>query len=161
MSSSHKIATQEDLVTDLAVNHRNRIFNVLSFSYRSCVECNPEEDFFELPAIATKMNAKIETKNEYLRKAFLSNRKCSYEDFLKQLDGIATNQVLIEPFDFCSVKPSRATVVELNKANDSSETMNCNFAFLTSVLKIRFLYRIASLDFESDTTLAFDTILLG
>ncbi|GEQ66595.1 hypothetical protein JCM33374_g258 [Metschnikowia sp. JCM 33374] len=120
-----------------------------------CVECNPEDSFLELPAIVTKMNAKIDAKNLFLKHGASSAKEIRYDDYLLQMETMSPDSAVIEPFDFTSMRPSRAMAAEIFKKIPPTGDIDTGSILLDQEKKLRFLSRISSLDFEKDTRLSY------
>ncbi|KAM9892839.1 hypothetical protein OXX79_009751 [Metschnikowia pulcherrima] len=161
MKSNFNIATQAQIKAPRAINHREPFLLPESDGFKKCLSQSFEKSFWEFPALVKEMNFKIALKYKFTKSIYFDVEEGAYDEYLRH--AYANNRgehthVVINPFDFRDLTPSRAMVNEIYKRKCRPGTIDKDFAYSPGEYKQRFLTCIESLDFNGDTILAYETM---
>ncbi|KAM9901721.1 hypothetical protein OXX79_004373 [Metschnikowia pulcherrima] len=159
MKSNFSLATQAQIKAPRAINHREPFLLPESDGFKKCLSQSFEKSFWEFPALVKEMNVKIASKYEFSNSVYFSSSEGAYDEYLRHAHAKnKAKHVVINPFDFRDLTPSRAMVNEIYKRKCRPGTIDKDFAYSPGEYKQSFLASIKSLDFNGDTILAYETM---
>lgn len=149
----HKVASSEDVWSELAENFRARILCPDTFCHRNAVD-QPSERFHHEVSLATDIiNKKMAVASK------LTSANISYDQYLSEVTTTSIHpDALIQPFDFPELTLGLLTrEILFNSQHGRGPDDNCFFrAIKTNDVK-KFTMHVANLD-RHDTRLAFTDI---
>ncbi|KAM9937868.1 hypothetical protein OXX80_002623 [Metschnikowia pulcherrima] len=162
MKSNLNLATQAQTKAPSAINHREPFLLPESDGFKKCLSQSFEKSFWEFPALVKEMNVKIASKYKFSNSVYFNSSEGAYDEYLRHAhDNNKAKHVVINPFDFRDLTPSRAMVNEIYKRKCRPGTIDKDFAYSPGEYKQQFLASIKSLDFNGDTILAYETMFSG
>ncbi|KAM9923822.1 hypothetical protein OXX59_004941 [Metschnikowia pulcherrima] len=159
MKGNFHLATQAQIKAPRAINHREPFLLPESDGFKKCLSQSFEKSFWEFSALVKEMNVKIASKYEFSNSVYFSSSEGAYDEYLRHAHAKnKAKHVVINPFDFRDLTPSRAMVNEIYKRKCRPGTIDKDFAYSPGEYKQQFLASIKSLDFNGDTILAYETM---